>query len=110
MVTPLGNTSFTVNWIISDPNYSYTVTWTNLNTGVMDSYTVAENINSYNVTGLSDNDNYNVTITAVGVCGMITSDPVTVYGECVSIIILIVICNLYVPVYNQYNTKCSVRY
>ena len=84
MVTPLSNTSFTVNWIISDPNYNYTVTWTNLNTGVMDSYTVAENTNSYNVTGLSDNDNYNVTITAVGVCGMITSDPVTVYGECVS--------------------------
>ena len=50
----------------------------------MDSYTVAENTNSYNVTGLSDNDNYNVTITAVGVCGMIISDPITVYGECVS--------------------------
>ena len=80
----MSNTSFTVNWIISaDPNYSYTVIWTNLNTGVMDSYTVAENTNSYNVTGLSDSDNYNVTITAVGVCGMITSDPVTVYGECV---------------------------
>ena len=80
----MSNTSFTVNWIISaDPNYSYTVIWTNLNTGVMDSYTVAENTNSYIVTGLSDNDNYNVTITAVGVCGMIiTSDPVTVYGEC----------------------------
>ena len=58
--------------------------WTNLNTGVMDSYTVTENTNSYNVTGLNDIDNYNVTITAVGVCGMITtSDPVTVYGECV---------------------------
>ena len=52
----------------------------------MDSYTVAENTNSYTVTGLSDNDNYNVTITAVGVCGMITNDPVTVYGECASII------------------------
>ena len=50
----------------------------------MDSYTVAENTNSYTVTGLSDNDNYNVTITAVGVCGtIVTSDPVTVYGECV---------------------------
>ena len=64
--------------------------WTNLNTGVMDSYTVAENTNSYNVTGLSDNDNYNVTITAVGVCGMIiTSDPVTVYGEYTSAYICI---------------------
>ena len=52
----------------------------------MGRYTVAENTNSYSVTGLSDSDNYNVTITAVGVCGMIASDPVTVYGECVSII------------------------
>ena len=84
MVTPLSNTSFTVNWIISDPNYNYTVTRTNLNTGVIDSYTVAENTNSYNVTVLSDNDNYNVTITAVGMCGMITSDLITVYGEYVS--------------------------
>ena len=58
----------------------------------MDSYTVAENTNSYNVTGLSDNDNYNVTITAVGVCGMITSDPITVYGECVC---------------NSYNLQCQ---
>ena len=91
----MSNTSFTVNWIISaDPNYSYTVIWTNLNTGVMDSYTVAENTNSYNVTGLSDNDNYNVTITAVDVCRMITSDPVTVYGECV--------CNSYVYYNLQY--------
>ena len=47
----------------------------------MDNYTVAENTSSYNVTGSCDNDNYNVTITAVSVCGMITSDPVTVYGE-----------------------------
>ena len=53
----------------------------------MDSYTVAENTNSYNVTGLSDIDNYNVTITAVGVCGMITSDPVTIYGEYASMYI-----------------------
>ena len=80
-VTPLSNTSFTVNWTISDPNYSYTVIWTNLNTGVMDSFTVPENTNSYTVTGLSDNDNYNVSVTAVGVCGMITSDSITVYGK-----------------------------
>ena len=69
--------------------------WTNLNTGVMDSYTVTENTNSYTVTGLSDNDNYNVTITAVGVCGMITSDPVTVYGECVC-----TVCNIRIITYN----------
>ena len=55
--------------------------WTNLHTGVMDSSTAPENTNSYTVTGLSDNDNYNVSITAVGVCGMITSDPITVYGK-----------------------------
>ena len=81
MVKTLNNASFTVNWTISDPNYSYTVIWTNLNTGVMDSFTVPENTNSYTVTGLSDNDNYNVSVTIVGVCGMITSDPITVYGK-----------------------------
>ena len=80
-VTPLSDTSFTVNWTISDPSYSYTVIWTNLYTGVMNSSTVPENTNNYTVTGLSDNDNYNVSITAVGVCGMITSDPITVYGK-----------------------------
>ena len=47
----------------------------------MDSSTVPEDTNSYTVTGLSDNDNYNVSITAVGVCGMIVSDPITVYGK-----------------------------
>ena len=54
---------------------------TNLNTSVMDSYAVAANTNSYIVTGLSDNVLYDVTVNAVGVCGMITSDPVTVNGE-----------------------------
>ena len=80
-MTPLSNTSFTVNWTISDHNYSYTVIWTNLNTGVMNSFTVSENTNSYTVTGLSDNDNYNVSVVIVGVCGMITSDPMIVYGK-----------------------------
>ena len=78
-VTPLSSTSFTVNWIISDPNYSYTVVWTNLNTGVIDSFTVAENTNGYTVTGLSDNANYNVTVN--NMCGNKTSDPFTVYGK-----------------------------
>ena len=77
----MSNTSFTVNWKISDPNYSYTVIWTNLNTGVMYSFTVPENTNSYTVTGLSDNDNYNVSVAIVGVCGMIISDPIIVYGK-----------------------------
>ena len=79
-VTSLSDMSFTVNWTISDPNYSYTVIWTNINTGVVDSITVPENTNSYTVTGLSVNDNYNVSVAIVGVCGMITSDPITVYG------------------------------
>ena len=85
-VTPLSYTSFTVNWKISDNSvtiYNYIVIWANLWTGVMNSSTVPENTNSYTVTGLNDNDNYNVSITAVGVCGMITSDPITVYGKIV---------------------------
>ena len=79
-VTPLSDISFTVNWTISNPNYSYTVIWTNINTGVVDNITVPENTNSYTVTGLSVNDNYNVSVAIVGVCGMMTSDPITVYG------------------------------
>ena len=75
----MSNTSFTVSWTITDPDQNYIVTLTNLSTGVMDNYTVSES--TYTVTGLSDNDNYNVSITAVGVCGMITSDPITVYGK-----------------------------
>ena len=78
----MNDRSFTINWTISDPNYSYTVAWTNLNTGVMNSFTVPENTNNYTVTGLSDNDSYNVSIATMDVCGMtITSDPITVYGE-----------------------------
>ena len=79
-VTPLSDTSFTVNWTISDPNYSYTVIWTNINTGVVNNITVPENTNSYTVTGLSVNDNYNVSVAIVGVCGIMISDPITVYG------------------------------
>ena len=79
-VTSSSDTSFIVNWTISDPNYSYTVIWTNINTGVVDNITVPENTNSYTVTGLSVNDNYNVSVAIVGVCGMMTSDPITVYG------------------------------
>ena len=58
----------------------------------METFTVPENTNSYTVTGLSDNNNYNVSITAVGVCGMITSDPIIVYGECT---ISDSVCNIY---------------
>ena len=59
--------------------------WTNLNTAVVNSFTVLENTNSYTVTGLSDTDNYNVSVVIVGLCGMMTSDLITVYGMYVSV-------------------------
>ena len=80
----MSSTSFTVNWTISDPNYSYTVIWTNINTGVMDNITVPENTNSYTVTGLSVNDNYKVSVAIVGVCGTLTSDLIIVYSKDIS--------------------------
>ena len=81
-VSSLINGSFTIKWTISDPSYNYTVIWTNLNTGVMDSFTAPQKTNTYTVTGLSDNDNYAVSIATVDVCGMmITSDPITICGE-----------------------------
>ena len=58
----------------------------------MNSFTVPKNANIHTVTGLSDNDNYNVSITAVGVCGMITSDPITVYGKSVHVFVCIYVC------------------
>ena len=78
-VTPLSNTSFTINWTSSDPDYNYTVKWTNLNTSAVDNNSVSEN--SYTVTGLNDTNNYNVSIIATGECGIMTSDPITVYGK-----------------------------
>ena len=84
-VTPLSNTSFTINWTPSDPDYNYTVMWTNLNTFTVDSFIVSENTNSYTVTGLSDTDNYNVSVAIIGLCGMMTSDLITVYGMYVSV-------------------------
>ena len=85
-VSSLINGSVTVNWTISDPSYNYTLIWTNLNTGVLDSFTAPQNTNTYTayiiVTGLSDNDNYAVSIATVDVCGMmITSDPITICGK-----------------------------
>ena len=79
-VTPLSSTSFMITWGVSDPDYSYAVIWTNLNTGVMYSYTVQDNGNSHIVTGLSDEANYVVSVAAVNVCGNKTSDPITVYN------------------------------
>ena len=98
-VSTLSNGSFNVNWTMSDPIYNCMVMWTNLNTSEMNSTTVPENTNSYTVTGLSDNDNYNVSVAAVNMCGNMTSDPVTVNSEfaltyvhvCMHILILILI-------------------
>ena len=88
-VTPLNDTSFTVNWTISDPNYSYTVICTNLNTNVTTNFIVPENSNSYTITGLvtglitglSDNDDYIVQVAAVNMCGNKISDPMPVTSE-----------------------------
>ena len=77
----LSSTLFIVNWTITDPDHNYIVTWTNLHTGMMSSVTVPENTNSYMVTGLNGVDNYNVSVTANNSCGMIMSDPITVYGK-----------------------------
>ena len=82
-VLPLSSTSFIVNWTSSVPNNNYTVIWINLHTGMMYNRTVPGNTSSYTVTGLSGDVNYNVSVAAVNMCGMMTSDPVTVYGECV---------------------------
>ena len=83
MSDPDYNYTFYVTWAMSDPDYNYTVIWTNLNTSVMNNFTVPQNTNSYIVTGLSDIYNYNVSVAAVGVCGITTSDPIIINCECV---------------------------
>ena len=80
--TPLNSTSFNVSWTTTDINYTYTytVTWINLRTGMMEgSATVPENTNNYMGTELNGVDNYNVSVAAT--CGVMMSDPVTVYGK-----------------------------
>ena len=89
MPTILSNRSFTVSWTVTDPDHNYIVTWTNLRTDMMSSVTVPENTNSYMVTGLNGVDNYNVSVAANNSCGMMMSDPITVYGKNVSIYILL---------------------
>ena len=80
--TPLSSTSFTVSWTITDPNHNYIITWTILPTGMMEgNMTVPENTNSYAVTELNGIDNYNVSVAANNSCGMMMSDPITVYGK-----------------------------
>ena len=78
--TPL-NKSFNISWI-TDPDYIYIVTWTNLCTGVVEgNRTVTGNFSSFRVAGLSGVDDYNVSVTANNSCGMMMSDPITVYGK-----------------------------
>ena len=81
VLAPSSSRSFTVHWTITDPVHNYIVTWTDLRTGMMSSVTVPENTNSYMVTGLNGVDNYNVSVTANNSCGMMLSDPITVYGK-----------------------------
>ena len=79
-IIPVDTKSFTVNWEVTDSSHKYVVTWTNLHTGIKSNVTVAGNINSYTVAGLSGIDNYDVTVTAINSCGVMMSDPITVYG------------------------------
>ena len=86
--TPLSSTSFTVSWTITDPTHNYIIIWTNLRTGMISGVTVPENTNSYTqytITGLNGIDSYNVTVTTNSSCGMMISDPITVYGKNVHI-------------------------
>jgi len=82
---PLDTKLFTVNWEVTDHSHKYIVMWTNLHSGISSHVTVAENTSSYTVTGLSGIDNYNVTVAASNSCGVMMSDPVTVYGKSVDI-------------------------
>ena len=79
----LMNISFTINWTITNSNniHSYIITWSNLHSGDMDNIEVQGNIYSYEVTGLNGVNNYNVSVTAKNKCGMMESDPITVYGK-----------------------------
>ena len=77
--TPLSNASFNVQWTISDTNYTYNfiVIWTKLKYQMVNMATVSGN--SYDVTGLDGVSNYNVSVATT--CGMMMSDPITVYGK-----------------------------
>ena len=81
--TNLMNTSFIINWTMTNPSNirSYLITWTNLRTGDMDNMTVPQNATNYNVSGLNGVDNYNVSVAACNKCGMNKSDSITVYGK-----------------------------
>ena len=75
--------SFTINWTIRNPNniHSYIITWINLRTSDKGNLEVQGNTTSYNVTGLSGVDNYNLSVAAKNPCGIMTSNSITVYGK-----------------------------
>ena len=76
------NSTCIVNWTPSDSADSYTVRWINLITKDMDYKTVPGYENSCSITELY-NAIYNVTVTAVGLCGgPMESDNYTFNGEC----------------------------
>ena len=81
--TNLMNTSFTITWTITNPNNirSYKITWTNLHNSDVDNVEVQGNTTSYTVTGLNGVDNYNVSVAAENKCGIMESDPMTIYGK-----------------------------
>ena len=81
--TDLQRNSCTIKWTITNPHYihSYIITWSNLHNGDIDKIEVQGNTTNYNVTGLNGVDNYNVSVTAKNPCGMMESDPITVYGK-----------------------------
>ena len=82
VTTQLNNLSYTVNWMMTDPDYNYNVTWTNLCTGEVEgNRTVTEDFNSVRVAGLNGVDDYNIRVTAYNLCGMMMSDPITAYGN-----------------------------
>ena len=62
------HTSFNVSWIINNLKYNYTVTWSNLHTGVTCSITIPWNINSYMATELNDIGNYIVSVDGKEAC------------------------------------------
>ena len=101
--TPLSSTSFIANWTITDPDHNYIVTWTSRCSGMMDSMsiTVPGNTMSHMVTGLDGVSNYNVSVTTINSCGMMMSEPVTVYGTYVGI-------NVHTHKYRPDLPKCAL--
>ena len=81
--TSLMNSSFTINWTITNSSnvQNYIITWTNLRTNETSNMTVPQDTTGYIVSGLSGRDNYNVSVAAYNQCGMNESDSITVYGK-----------------------------